>query len=287
MKQGIDCKGKEWKEKIKTSPKLKDLSKQKFGRLQPLFVVEGKPGETLWLCQCECGNVIVVERRNLENNHSSSCGCYRKDMAEEKRIDKNSELIGKKFGKLTVKSYEGRFNKDDSKYKHSYHNCICDCGNEITVRTSHLISGAIQSCGCIRKEKVSKLSAKNLIGEKFGLLTVIKLVGSNDRQLHLWECECSCGERKIVDTNSLTSGKVKSCGCLKHSYGEVLIQNILKENNIVYKKEYCFPDLISKSGGWPRYDFAIIENNKPIRLIEFDGEQHITPKEFFWRKEKF
>ena len=41
------------------------------------------------------------------------------------------------------------------------------------------------------------------------------------------------------------------------------------DNNINYIDEYRFIELPKSS-----YDFAIIENNKVIRLIEFDGEQH-------------
>jgi len=30
-----------------------------------------------------------------------------------------------------------------------------------------------------------------------------------------WYCFCKCGGRALVDTSSLRSGKVKSCGCLR------------------------------------------------------------------------
>lgn len=33
--------------------------------------------------------------------------------------------------------------------------CKCDCGNEKIVQTSHLRSGATQSCGCLQKERAS------------------------------------------------------------------------------------------------------------------------------------
>lgn len=285
MREGIDCKGKNWKEKIKVSSRIKDLTEQKFGYLQPLFVVEGKSGETLWLCQCNCGNQLVVDRRNLENGHSSSCGCYQKECSKNKREEHNKLLVGKRFGRLVVTSYDGRFSKNNSSYSHSYHTCQCDCGKITQIRTSHLISGKIQSCGCIRNEKFSSISSKSLIGQKFGLLTVIELIGSNERKLHMWKCTCECGGIKIIDTNSLTTGKIKSCGCINRSFGETIIQKILEEKKISYKKEYAFKDLVSENGGYLRYDFAILKNNKPIRLIEFDGEQHNSPREFFGGQE--
>lgn len=54
---------------------------------------------------------------------------------------------GDKFGKLTVL---GRLALP-GKVKYE---CRCDCGNQIFVRSDHLLSGATQSCGCL-KEKTS------------------------------------------------------------------------------------------------------------------------------------
>lgn len=54
----------------------------------------------------------------------------------------------------------------------------------------------------------------DLTGEKFGRLHVLREVHSSKSGRH-WYCLCSCGERSIVATNNLTSGGVKSCGCLR------------------------------------------------------------------------
>lgn len=34
--------------------------------------------QTLWLCQCDCGNTVEVVGNNLSNGHHKSCGCRRK-----------------------------------------------------------------------------------------------------------------------------------------------------------------------------------------------------------------
>lgn len=68
-----------------------------------------------------------------------------------------------------------------------------------------------------------------------------------------------------------------SCGCLKQSQGEYIIENILKKNNISYKKEYVFSDLLSPKNGYLRFDFAILDDNNMVKkLIEYDGETHST-----------
>src|SRR5574344_1157491 len=63
-----------------------------------------------------------------------------------KIVDIN-DIIGKKFGRLTVisLSYINNYNY--------YYNCHCDCGNDIVVLRGNLISGHTNSCGCIKVER--------------------------------------------------------------------------------------------------------------------------------------
>ena len=57
------------------------------------------------------------------------------------------------------------------------------------------------------------------------------------------------------------------------SYGELQIENFLKNNNIQYIKEYKFNDLIDKR--CLRFDFAILNDKKELLfLLEYDGKQH-------------
>jgi hypothetical protein len=56
-----------------------------------------------------------------------------------------------------------------------------------------------------------------MIGRQFGRLSVVSRVGSikgktNSRKL--WDCVCTCGNHKIVNTRDLTNGHTQSCGCL-------------------------------------------------------------------------
>jgi len=56
---------------------------------------------------------------------------------ENKRI---KDLIGRRFGKLTVVKFEGMLNG------RSMWLCKCECGNEKVIRGSHLTDGRITSC---------------------------------------------------------------------------------------------------------------------------------------------
>lgn len=54
----------------------------------------------------------------------------------------------------------------------------------------------------------------SLIGLKFGKLTVINRHGIDASRHATWECICDCGNSKIVSSNDVKRGKVKSCGCI-------------------------------------------------------------------------
>lgn len=61
------------------------------------------------------------------------------------------EIIGKKFGRLTVLEYIDR-NKG--------YLCECDCGNKTNARSWSLKTGRHESCGCLAKEKLAKRNFK-------------------------------------------------------------------------------------------------------------------------------
>ena len=54
----------------------------------------------------------------------------------------------------------------------------------------------------------------NLTGHRFGILTVIKDVGTNNGNV-LWACQCDCGEIAIYRATQLMCGKKTDCGCIK------------------------------------------------------------------------
>ena len=58
----------------------------------------------------------------------------------------------------------------------------------------------------------------NIIGEKFGRLTVKERVGIKGKS-SLWLCQCDCGNYKEVTLQNLRQG-TKSCGCLTKEISE-------------------------------------------------------------------
>ena len=74
------------------------------------------------------------------------------------------DLTDKKFGRLSV-----IMRVNDDKSGNIMWKCKCDCGNERIVYGAGLKRGASTSCGCYRKEYLSKIKKKyneyNLDGE--------------------------------------------------------------------------------------------------------------------------
>lgn len=115
------------------------------------------------------------------------------------------DMIGQKFGRLTVASFS---HLDPAGRAHW--NCDCDCGNKKVISGTMLRSGTIQSCGCYRRE----FHLADLTGRKFGRLTVVSRANPDKRGLARWNCDCDCGNKKVIIGNLLRSGETRSCGCL-------------------------------------------------------------------------
>lgn len=89
----------------------------------------------------------------------------------------------------------------------------------------------------------------NLVGQKFGQLTVIKFAYTKNKNSS-WLCRCECGNKKIILRCNLVTGKSKSCGCTtrKHGlsetkFGKIFYQMKERCNN---KNKECYKDYGSR-----------------------------------------
>lgn len=76
------------------------------------------------------------------------------------------------------------------------------------------------------------VTKKDLTGQKFERLTVIKYIGASKNQKSLFLCLCDCGNEIIAIGGNLQSGTTKSCGCLKKD------KMLLRSINANYKKPH-------------------------------------------------
>ena len=66
-----------------------------------------------------------------------------------------NEIIGKKYGRLTVVSI------GELKYHDRILNCVCECGNAKQVTKSNLTSGRTRSCGCLKNETLQNFDRQS------------------------------------------------------------------------------------------------------------------------------
>lgn len=268
-----------WKEDIRPVDERWDIAGQQFGELVPQFRVITKtdPDCALWLCHCNCGNELVARTPSLRSGHTGSCGC-----TAYKRVSKalGKELkADERFGRYTV------LYKEDKTGRGGIYRCRCDCGTEKSISRQSLVNGTVVSCGYYNREETSKRTTIDLAGQRFGLLTALSRSDKKGGDGVYWHVRCDCGTETIVSGHSMRRKATISCGCARayKSMGEVLIDKVLTENNILHRREYIFSDLPRL-----RFDFAILdEEQKVLRLVEFDGPQHNQPSGFFGGEKVF
>lgn len=120
-------------------------------------------------------------------------------------------LIGNTFGNLTVIEYVGR-----DKYYANVWKARCTCGKEV-IYTTRQIKSRLRGCKACRRESDPTIVARRteLLGVKFGRLTVEAFHGKDKKGALRWRCRCDCGNESLVSTGSLNNGTIRSCGCLK------------------------------------------------------------------------
>lgn len=155
-------------------------------------------------------------------------------------------------------------------------NCQCKACGEYCVKFARNLKQD-KSCGCQKNKLIGKALRADLTGKRFGHLIALNYTGkSNTSGNAIWHCKCDCGNECDIDSNNLTSLHTTSCGCIKSSIGADYIEDILKINNILFKKEVSFPDLYHKSKDHLlRFDFCLYnEKNQIYKIVEYDGIQH-------------
>ena len=61
----------------------------KFGRLKAVRPTEKRSARSVvWECMCDCGNMIEIRSTMLTSGHTTSCGCFKKEIDEERDFKK-------------------------------------------------------------------------------------------------------------------------------------------------------------------------------------------------------
>lgn len=66
------------------------------------------------------------------------------------------------------------------------------------------------------KENAKKIRRRDITGQTFGQLTALYDTGRSDKFRNaIWHMKCICGRETDVSLNYLSSGRKRSCGCIK------------------------------------------------------------------------
>ena len=157
-------------------------------------------------CKCKCGNLCSKSHKALyeaaKTKANISCGCYFRNVN-----------VGDVFGRLTViekvesqKTHNGTFGR----WK-----CRCECGADVTAKTTNLTLGKVKSCGCYRDDGEFRYTPR--------FCALRKICPKCDNDL----------DRAYFGTDSARPGGLKSL-CRKCNYGvkdyaKVIVSVILRK----------------------------------------------------------
>jgi len=121
----------------------------RFGLLEFIKEIDKKKSEKdrMALCNCDCGKEIRVPLKSLKSGNKKSCGCLKTNYPAHNR----KNLIGKRFERLIVENFS-----HIDKGNRAVWVCLCDCGKRINLNTNQLTDDYSHSCGCLKKEELSK-----------------------------------------------------------------------------------------------------------------------------------
>lgn len=79
--------------------KPNDLTGRRFGRLTVLHATEMRDGARgiVWMCKCDCGEVLPISGQSLKRGITKSCGCQRADIARQHMLKlREKNMLGRK-----------------------------------------------------------------------------------------------------------------------------------------------------------------------------------------------
>jgi hypothetical protein len=133
-----------------------DIAGQRFGMLLCVGSRKESTGKirqtytTIWQFQCDCGNLVEIDRSWIEHNGQKSCGCLsrdRKNRVDNKRRPDN--IQGQRFGNLVAIEML----PDVREWNSAIWKCQCDCGNFVNFNRKRLNNGIRLNCGDKDKHK--------------------------------------------------------------------------------------------------------------------------------------
>lgn len=207
----------------------------------------------------------------IPNNHLQGMGCP----SCMKRVIVNT----REFIERAKATHGDKYNYSKANYVDSKTNIVIGC--KIHGEFEQAASEHIRGRGCIKcANELSRSVTEDFINKAKlvhgDLYNYSKTVYITSITPLIIECK-KHGVFKQRPSNHLSG---YGCPVCKASKGELVIAKVLKKHNIEYIQEYTIPNQDYRF----RYDFYVPSYNL---FIEFHGQQHYEPIEFFGGKEGF
>jgi hypothetical protein len=100
--------------------RIRNIEGLRFGRLLALARVRTVGHNSLWRCNCDCGNVVEIRLSNLVNGTSKSCGCYASELTSARNLKGRHSHTRKGWRSPTYLTWEAMRRRCDDPENISY-----------------------------------------------------------------------------------------------------------------------------------------------------------------------
>lgn len=238
-----------------------------------------------------CGNILEKTPSCIKSSGMTCRVCtkinyvYNPKVAESRVRNKSKEFYTR-FGELSDGKYQLLSEYKGTK-RHISIKCLT-CNNINKQRAGDFLNGKrckICSVGKRASKRIKNVTSsfEKKLENKYG--DKINLIGEYQGAKINTEFLCNTCYNKFTTTPCSIVNKRVTFGCPicgHSSSGENRIREYLDKKEVNYEMEYSFSDLAFKNK--LKFDFAIFldGNTKcPSLLVEYDGQQHFQPVEYF------
>lgn len=231
-------------------------------------------------CLCKlCNQIVKIKPLHLYQGAGHK-KCSMKTMPQYKSLPLDNILEIIKNSPCNIEYYNNYVNA------HTPFNVHClDCDNIYHAYIYNIKNGhGCPKCQSINTGNRCRKSKEQFVNELKKINPFIDVLGDYINSNTHIECRCILCDN-VWSAKPANLLKNKGCPqCKREPKGEIIIKNCLIKNNIVFISQKTFDNLLGIGNGLLSYDFYLPQYNL---LIEFQGEQHEHPVEYFGGEEKF
>jgi len=219
----------------------------------------------------KCLEEVNVIPSNFSHRGYSCKRCSRKSLIDESCKEKNYSLIDFDDERVFLKCNS--------------------CSNDFDCSFVRLRISGNDNCPSCSNSKLKNLEICNaeIINKFQGYMNLIMIEYRGSREKSLYKCSDCHKLNEKYHHKVMGGSKCDFCRKSNNIWADDLYFNLINEFKLEVEREVTFEDLKSgiNQNYSLRFDFGVYHKNKLICLIEFDGEQHYKPIEFFGGESSF